>query len=163
MDLDEVLKLLELMEAHGLDEVEVEQGGTRIRLKKSGAPPPAPAVIAAPIPAVFANNGAAAAVPNGVAGESAKDTPDKAAEDTVEITSPMVGTFYRAHTPDAEPFVSEGDKVAPDTVVSIIEAMKVMNEIKAETAGVIVSILVENGESVEYGQPLMVVRRTSPE
>jgi len=79
-------------------------------------------------------------------------------EETVEIASPMVGTFYRAPTPDADPFVNVGDRVAPDQVVCIIEAMKVMNEIKAEAEGEVVRVLVENGESVEYGQPLMVIR-----
>jgi acetyl-CoA carboxylase biotin carboxyl carrier protein len=75
-----------------------------------------------------------------------------------EIASPMVGTFYRAPSPDSAPYVELGQKVTPDTVVCIIEAMKVMNEIKAETTGTIVEILVENGKSVEFGQPLFRVK-----
>ena len=158
MDLDEVLKLLELMEAHGLDEIEVEQGETRIRLKKGGTQPIAAPIIAAP---VIANNSASAA--GASAGTPAAESSSKeSGEDTTEITSPMVGTFYRSASPDTDPFVSEGDKVSPDTVVAIIEAMKLMNEIKAEVAGEVVGILVENGESVEYGQPLMVIRRATP-
>ncbi|HKX46443.1 MAG TPA: acetyl-CoA carboxylase biotin carboxyl carrier protein, partial [Planctomycetota bacterium] len=76
-----------------------------------------------------------------------------------QITSPMVGTFYRAASPDAEPFVQVGTRVVPDTVLCIIEAMKVMNEIKSEVAGTIVEILVENSDPVEYGQPLFVLRK----
>jgi acetyl-CoA carboxylase biotin carboxyl carrier protein len=80
------------------------------------------------------------------------------AEQGVPIPSPMVGTFYRAASPEAEPFVAEGSKVAPETVICIIEAMKVMNEIKAERAGQILRVLVENGEPVEFGQPLFLIR-----
>ncbi len=148
MDLQDVMKLLELMEARHLEEIEVEQGETRIRLRKGGAPPvvvpiaaPAPAANPQPVPA---------------AAES-----EKAAEaNLVKITSPMVGTFYRAASPDAEPFINEGDHVTPDQVICIIEAMKVMNEIKAEREGDVVSILIENGESVEFGQPMVTIRRT---
>ena len=147
MDLQEVLKLLELMETHKLDEIEVEQGGVRIRLKKGG-PPPVAQVIAAPAPAPHPAAAAAAAKPAEV---------DK---DLAQIVSPMVGTFYRAASPDAEPFVNDGDRITAEQVVCIIEAMKVMNEIKAEIEGEIVSVLVENGESVEYGQPLMTIRRS---
>ncbi len=79
-------------------------------------------------------------------------------ENVVEITSPMVGTFYRAPAPDAQPYVKEGDKVEVGQVVCIIEAMKLMNEIKSEVSGVVERILVENGQPVEYGQPLFLIR-----
>ena len=148
MDLQKVQQLLELMETHGLDEIEVEQGGTRIRLKKA-CPMPAFAAYPAPPPAMAAN---LSAVP-------AAHDPAAADKDLFQITSPMVGTFFRSSSPDADPFVNVGDSVSADQVVCIIEAMKVMNEIKAEVEGEIVGILVENGESVEYGQPLMTVRR----
>ncbi len=148
MDLQDVMKLLELMEARHLEEIEVEQGETRIRLRKGGAPP-----VVVPIAAP-----AAAANPQAV---PAASEADKAAEaNLVKITSPMVGTFYRAASPDAEPFINEGDHVTPDQVICIIEAMKVMNEIKAEREGDVVSILIENGESVEFGQPMVTIRRT---
>jgi len=80
-------------------------------------------------------------------------------EGVIEITSPMVGTFYRTANPDAEPYVSVGARIGEESVVCIIEAMKVMNEIRAECAGEIVDILVENGEPVEFGQPLFLVKR----
>ena len=152
MDLDKVVKLIGLMESHGLDEVEVEEEGVHIRLRKGGAPVIAPAAVLPAVPAVP------------VAAPAAPATATKPADkkDTVEITSPMVGTFYRAASPDADSFVNPGDHVTPDTVVCIIEAMKVMNEIKAEIEGEVVSVLVENGESVEYGQPLLAVRPTTP-
>jgi len=148
MDLKQVVKLLELMEGHGLDEVEVEDGKVRIRLRKGGGLS-AQVPIAVPAAAPVANNPTPAPA-----------TEPAAKEDTVEIRSPMVGTFYRAASPDAEPFVSVGDHVSADTVICIIEAMKVMNEIKAEAEGEVVQILVENGEAVEYGQPLMILRKS---
>ena len=148
MDLQDVLKLLELMEERHLEEIEVEQGETRIRLKKAGATPPAAPVAA---PAAPGNPGAAPAAP---------PAPKADEPELFQITSPMVGTFYRAASPDAEPFISEGDHVTPDQVICIIEAMKVMNEIKAEREGEVVSILVENGESVEFGQPMVTIRPT---
>jgi acetyl-CoA carboxylase biotin carboxyl carrier protein len=151
MDLQEVLKLLELMEKHGLDEIEVEQGGVRVRLKKGGPAPVTAPILAAPVPVM-----APAAAPAAPAPEKPADKD----QDLVKITSPMVGTFYRAPSPDADPFVNEGDHVAHDQVVCIIEAMKVMNEIKSEVEGEVVGILVENGESVEFGQPMITVRRS---
>ena len=148
MDLQDVLKLLELMEARHLEEIEVEQGDTRIRLRKGGAPQ---VVVPIAAPAAPANPQAAPAAPEA----------EKAQEpNLVKITSPMVGTFYRAASPDAEPFIGEGDHVTPDQVICIIEAMKVMNEIKAEREGDVVSILIENGDSVEFGQPMVTLRHT---
>jgi len=149
MDLQDVMKLLELMEARHLEEIEVEQGETRIRLRKGGAPPVVVPIAAAPV---------AAANPQAV--PAASDAEKAAEANLVKITSPMVGTFYRAASPDAEPFINEGDHVTPDQVICIIEAMKVMNEIKAEREGDVVSILIENGESVEFGQPMVTIRRT---
>jgi len=155
MDLEQVVKLLDLMESHGLDEIEIEQGGTRIRLKKAGTTMAATPMIATPMQVAAMNNAGQAPPANG-AEPAAQKTP---ADDTIEVKSPMVGTFYRAASPDAESFVHEGDKVTPDTVICIIEAMKVMNEIKAEVEGEVIKFLVENGESVEYGQPIMLVRK----
>ena len=148
MDLQNVMKLLELMEARHLDEIEVEQGDVHIRLRKGGMPPVVMPIAAAPV----------AAAPQ--AAPAASDAEKAAEANLAKITSPMVGTFYRAASPDAEPFVNEGDHVAADQVVCIIEAMKVMNEIKAETEGEVVSVLIENGESVEFGQPMVTIRRT---
>jgi len=154
MDLQEVLKLLDLMESHGLDEIEVEQGGVRIRLKKAGHASVVAPVIAAPLPPAHSGG-------NPTAAPAAEKLAAKE-EELAQVTSPMVGTFYRAASPDADPFVSEGDRVTPEQVICIIEAMKVINEIKAEVEGEVVSILVENGESVEYGQAMMTIRRAGP-
>ena len=146
MDLEKVKQLLAFMEEHDLAEIEIEEEGTKVRLRKnSPTPVVAPAAVVAP-GALLTNSGAPAAV------ETAKP------KDTVEITSPMVGTFYRAPVPEAEPFVSVGQEVNEDTVVCIIEAMKVMNEINAKIHGEVVAVLVENGEPVEFGQPLMLVK-----
>jgi len=159
MDLEEVVKLLELMESHGLDEVEVEQGEVRIRLKKSSTQPYATPMIATPMHVAMPGNGNM--VVNGNAMPAAAE--GKSEEDGLaHITSPMVGTLYRAATPDTDVFVHEGDIVTADTVVCIIEAMKVMNEVRAEVEGEVVSVLVENGESVEYGQPIMSIRPKHP-
>ena len=159
MDLEEVVKLLELMESHGLDEVEVEQGDVRIRLKKSSTQTYATPMIATPMHVAMPANGNMAV--NGNAMPAAAEA--KSEEDgLIHITSPMVGTLFRASSPDTDVFVREGDTVTDDTVVCIIEAMKVMNEVRAEVEGEIISILVENGESVEYGQPIMSVRPNHP-
>ena len=157
MDMDELERLVELMNSNDLVEVEIESETSRIRLKKAGAeapvamtahapvaiPAPAPAAAAAPAPAPTAGDAAAA---SGVEGDS------------ITFNSPMVGTFYRASSPTAEPFVKVGDKVGSSTVLCIVEAMKVMNEITADTDGEILEILVGDGEAVEYGQPLFTLR-----
>jgi acetyl-CoA carboxylase biotin carboxyl carrier protein len=145
MDLKEIREILEFMEAHGLAELEYEDEKKRVRLKKHTADAPAvahvlPSAAAAP---------AAPVVPGGGA----------PAESGHVITSPIVGTFYRSPTPEAEPFVEVGDPVEPDTVICIVEAMKVMNEVKAEVPGTVEKVLTENGKPVEYGQPLFVVAR----
>jgi len=161
MELEQVVKLLELMKSHGLEEIEIEQGDTRIKIRKgSNTPAGVASVITTPLHVTPINGiiQTAAASPASVAVDApAPDDPE-----TFEITSPMVGTFYHSRAPDAEPFVSEGDAVSSDTVICIIEAMKVMNEIKAEHGGEVVQFLVEDGESVEFGQPIMVIRKTEP-
>ena len=161
MNLEEVVKLLELMESHGLDEVEIEQDDVRIRLKKGSTQPYATPMIATPIQVAVPANGNMAvngnAAPDVVAAEAKPEE-----KDLTHITSPMVGTLYHATSPTADVFVHEGDTVTVDTVVCIIEAMKVMNEVRAEVEGEVVSILVENGESVEYGQPIMSIRPNHP-
>ena len=158
MDLKEVERVLELMKDHDLVEVELEdtEKGTRIRLKKAGPVANSHPVLtpALALPAISPDvvqvaNFAPAAV------EAPADI-DRA--NLEEVPSPMVGTFYRAPSPDADPFVEVGDKIEAETVICIIEAMKVMNEIKAEVAGEAVEILVQNGEAVEFGQPLFLIR-----
>lgn len=141
--------LIGIMQESELTELEVERDGVRIRLQKQ-LPSKVPEVVAVS--------------PTPVAPASAPPPPTVPETHTrgnlIEITSPMVGVFYEAPAPDAEPFVKVGDEVEPDTVVCIIEAMKVMNEIKAETSGRIADILVSNGEAVEFGQVLFLVEPT---
>ena len=137
-----VEEVVELATRHNLAELEVEAEGTRIRIVRERAP----------IAPGAASGGAAVdaerrALPQGVA----------AAVGHITVEAPMVGTFYRAPAPDAAPFANEGDLVKEDQILCIIEAMKLMNEIEARVAGRIVRILVENGQPVEYGQPLFLV------
>ena len=136
-----VEEVVELATRHNLAELEVEAGGLRIRVVREHAP-----VSTLPERAAAAARHAESLG----AADDAKTT-------TVTIEAPMVGTFYRASAPDADPFVHEGDLVKEDQVLCIIEAMKLMNEIEAKVAGHIVKILVENGQPVEYGQPLFLV------
>jgi acetyl-CoA carboxylase biotin carboxyl carrier protein len=158
MDIEEIKTLTDLMIENDLSEVMIRDGDKRIVLRRgvpgghghSPAAPAAPIVLAAP-----------GAPPNPAAPPPAAGSPPAAKEESlVPIKSPMVGTFYAASDPDSPPFVQVGDEVNPDTVVCIIEAMKVFNEIKAEVAGIIESIDVENGHAVEFGQVIMKVRST---
>ena len=148
MDLEEIKQILQLMDENNLAEFELERDGLRIALRKVGAN--VPAMAAMPLPQAMAPTGPAPTQP---APPEAKDE-----EAIAYVKSPMVGTFYVAPSPEAEPFVTVGDPVSKDTVVCILEAMKVMNEIKAELEGTIVEVLVENAEPVEYGEPLFRVQ-----
>ncbi len=144
IDLEELKKLVEYFEKTSLSELEIEKEGIRIRLSKREAKE-----INLSLPSVKES---VTPVP------SQEKVEEKGEEEgLVTISSPMVGTFYRSPAPDAPPFVEEGDEVNEDDVVCIIEAMKIMNEIKAEVKGRIRKVLVENGESVEFGQPLFLV------
>jgi acetyl-CoA carboxylase biotin carboxyl carrier protein len=148
-DLKEIKAIIDLMKKHDLSVFEIEKEGFRLKLEKG---PSAQAAAAAPPAAA----GPPKAVP---APETTPGTP-KAIESVPlkEILSPMVGTFYRSASPDVPPFVDVGKTVSEDTVVCIIEAMKVMNEIKAETGGIIAEVLAENGKPVQFGQVLFKVR-----
>ena len=150
LDLAEVRRLVNLMETKELAEVEIELEGKRVRVVRAGHG--APVVTAGPIVAAHAAAPAPAATPAAAPAEAAPESRG------TEIPCPMVGTFYRSPSPDAAPFVEVGDRIGKETVVCIIEAMKVMNEIKAEVEGEILEILVQNGEPVEFGQPLFLVR-----
>ena len=153
-DLDRLRELIELMEKHGLTDVSLSRGDEKWRLRRgsselvqtisypAAAVPPA----VAPVPA----SSPAAPQPQ-VPAEPESD-------ETVLITSPTIGTFYTSPTPDDPPFVTIGKPVQPDTIVCIVEAMKVFNQIPAEVSGTIVEVLVKNGDAVEFGQPLFRVR-----
>ena len=146
MDTKEIQEIIKLMEENNLVEVEIEQEGKKIKLRKAEFRNLAPQDV------IYKQT----ATPSQPAQEEQK-TPAKS-ENLIEIKSPMVGTFYRASAPNAEPYVEVGKKIKKGDVLCIIEAMKLMNEIKSEVDGEIVEILVENGEPIEYGQPLFLVK-----
>jgi acetyl-CoA carboxylase biotin carboxyl carrier protein len=149
-DVRKIRRLVELMKEHDLNEIDLQQGEVRIQLRRASAVA-ATTVGAAPVISVAA----APAVAGPPAPESvAPAAPDAGAKNVALIKSPMVGTFYTAPDPDSPAFVKVGDHVGPDTVVCIVEAMKVFNQIPAEASGRIIAVLVENGAPVEFGQPL---------
>lgn len=156
MDLRKLKTLIDLVSESGVAELEITEGDDRVKIvNRVGAAPvaaAAPAVIATP---VVASAAPATAPAPAVAAEPA--AAPVAAEDTRTINSPMVGTFYRAPSPGAKPFADVGQKVKAGDTVCIIEAMKLLNEIETEYDGVIKEILVENGQPVEFGQPLFVI------
>ena len=161
MKIDEIKTIVKLMSDNDLTEFKIESEEMTLCLRRAArqqaAPAPVfvPAAIPAAAPAVPIPPAAAPATPSqlpaAVSSGRASLNPDKV------INSPTVGTFYRSSAPGAEPFVKVGSHVEADTTVAVVEAMKVMNEIKAEKSGVIKEILLENGQPVEYGQPLFVL------
>jgi len=153
LNMAELRELAELVNEHGFTDFEFENENIRIRLSKTAAPQLIQAVQPAVGPPVSAQPSAKQAEI-----ESA-ETPAAAEEVLYIITSPIVGTFYRSPSPDKAPYIQEGDKVSDSTVVCIVEAMKLMNEIQAETSGEVVKIYVENGQPVEYGQPLFGIKK----
>jgi acetyl-CoA carboxylase biotin carboxyl carrier protein len=151
----EVEGLVELMDRHGLLEVDWEAGSDglrRVRLSRAGVAHGVPGAVHGP-----AAGHPAHSAPAPLAAPAGGEAP-AGRENLHVFKSPMVGTFYRAPSPEAPPFASVGDKVDEHTTVCIIEAMKVMNEITPDKAGVVVSVEVENGEAVEFGQPLLLIR-----
>jgi acetyl-CoA carboxylase biotin carboxyl carrier protein len=150
-DIKEIKSIIDLMKKHDLTVFEIEKEGYRLKLQR-GAPAPQATIVAPAVAAGPAKAGTGGAEPQPPAAKPIETVPMK------EIVSPMVGTFYRAASPDTPPFVEVGKPVTEDTVVCIIEAMKVMNEIKAETSGVIAEVLADNGKPVQFGQALFKVR-----
>ena len=146
MDVDEITEILELMRAHDLAEFELERDDLHIRLRKRE--PAVASVVTSPPPE-------AAVVPAPVAPPPASDT---AGDGATIVEAPILGTFYRASGPDASPFVEVGDVVKPGDVLCIIEAMKLMNDIKSELAGEVVQVFAENGQPVQYGERLFAIR-----
>ncbi len=149
MTFDEIRDLAKLMEEYNLTEVKIESDKDNVYFRRGDdRAPVAPVIMQAPAAPVAAPAVAAAPASAPVA---APATPKET------IDSPLVGTFYKAASPDAAPFVQVGDRINADTTLCIIEAMKVMNEVKAEKSGVIKEILIENGQPVEFGQPMFVL------
>jgi acetyl-CoA carboxylase biotin carboxyl carrier protein len=152
LDLKDIKAIIDLMRKNSLSEFELERQDFKIKLKRGQMGPapnddnPAPIVYAAP-PQVSVQSSAPPAI-----------AAAPAVSNLLEIKSPMIGTFYRAPAPEAPDYVEVGSEVTPETVVCLIEAMKVMNEIKAEVKGVVTDILIENAKPVEFGQPLFRIR-----
>ncbi len=148
MDLRKLKKLIDLVQESGIAELEITEGEEGVRIVKGGEPAPAPWTAAQGTPS------AAALAPPDAAPAAAESAPLPLGH---VIKAPIVGTFYRAAAPTANPFVEIGQSVKEGQTICIIEAMKLMNEIEADAAGVIKAILVENGQPVEYGQPLFLL------
>ena len=162
MDLDEIRQILDMMREHDLTEFELERDNIKIRLRKqSGGSwpagmPPVPQVSYAP-PVAVAPGSASGAAAGGGAGTPVLTSADEDV-DLAIVKSPIVGTFYRAAEPAAEPFVQPGQTVRKGQVLCIIEAMKLMNEINAECDGEVVKVYVENGQAVQYGERLFAIK-----
>lgn len=162
LKLEDIRELIQLVNESNFEEVEIEHEGTKVVLKKEvdRAAPALPAVSVPPVTQEVAPQPAPSVEP--VPQQATKTETTTTEEDPTlhKIVAPMVGTFYRAPSPEADPYVKEGDQVDESTVVCIVEAMKLMNEIEAEVKGTITKVLVENGQLVEYGQPLFLVKTT---
>jgi len=152
MDLRKLKTLIDLVSESGISELEVTEGEGKVRIVKN-APP---VYVQSPAAQYPAHMMSAPAVAAGGA-EAVPATPVAAAPQGHVVTSPMVGTFYRAPSPGADPFVQVGDTVKEGQTLCIIEAMKLLNEIESDVSGVVKEILVDNGQAVEYGQPLYVI------
>lgn len=153
MDIRKIKKLIELLEESDLAEIEVQEGEASVRISRYGRNAPVSASMVAPAPAMPAPVPAAAAP----AAAEAASTAAPALPSGHVITSPIVGSFYRAPAPGAPPFVEVGQRVKVGDTLCVIEAMKMMNQIESDKDGVVAAILVENGQPVEYGQPIFVI------
>jgi acetyl-CoA carboxylase biotin carboxyl carrier protein len=152
MDLRKLKTLIDLVSESGISELEVTEGEGKVRIVKN-----APPVYVQSAPPQYAAPAAAPLAAPGHAPEAAAPAAAPAVPQGHVVTSPMVGTFYRAPSPGADPFVQVGDTVKEGQTLCIIEAMKLLNEIESDVAGVVKEVLVENGQAVEYGQPLYVI------
>ena len=152
LNMDELRELAALVDEHGFTDFEFENENIRVRLSKMTAAPVMHAPVAYAQPASAPAQHAVPTVPEPAQPAATAD------DDLYKITSPIVGTFYRSPGPDKDAYVSEGSLVSPESVVCIVEAMKLMNEIQAETSGEIVKIYVENGQPVQYGERLFAIR-----
>ena len=163
MDIRKIKKLIELLEDSSLTEIEIVEGEESVRLSRGAKAAEAPAsyglppnVQAAAWSAPMMGGAGGTTAPAGA--EAAEASPQEEIPEGEVVRAPMVGTYYGAPSPDAEPFVSLGQKVSEGETICIIEAMKMFNQIEAESSGTIVAILVENGQPVEFDQPLFVIR-----
>jgi acetyl-CoA carboxylase biotin carboxyl carrier protein len=155
VDLKDIKAIIDLMKKNSIAEFELERQDFKIKLKRNGNGVVSSTQYDEPQMVAYAPAQPVLGMPGAAAGQPASPT-----STDVEIKSPMIGTFYRAPSPEAGHYVEIGTEVSPDTVVCIIEAMKVMNEIKAEAKGIITQVQVENAKPVEFGQPLFKIRPT---
>jgi acetyl-CoA carboxylase biotin carboxyl carrier protein len=167
MDIRKIKKLIEMLEESSLTEIEIVEGEESVRLSRAAAAampmqPGYPAPLPAHVQAAAWSAPGGTMSPGGNPAGGAYGAPAAAGEDVVPegelVRAPMVGTYYAAPSPDAEPFVSLGQRVSEGETMCIIEAMKMFNQIEAESSGTVVAILVENGQPVEFDQPLFVIR-----
>ncbi len=157
MDIRKIKKLIELLDESGVAEIEIKEGEESVRISRQCAGAPAPAQMTAAVPAGPAAVAAAPAAAAAPEAEEAAASEGDALPSGHVVKSPMVGTFYRSPSPGAKSFVEVGSQVEVGDVLCIIEAMKILNQIEADTAGVVKAILGENGQPVEYGQPIFVI------
>jgi acetyl-CoA carboxylase biotin carboxyl carrier protein len=156
MDLKYLQKVIKMLDSSNLEEIVIEEEGTKLKLSK-----PRPKVFSGMTQMYSQPHEAqqSAAATHGATTVSIQKTEEKVNENLYEVRSPMVGTFYKSPSPEAEAYVKPGDSVKAGSVICIIEAMKLMNEIESEVSGKVVKILVENGTAVEYDQPLMLIEK----
>jgi acetyl-CoA carboxylase biotin carboxyl carrier protein len=150
MEIEEIRELLELIRSSGIEEFEMEKAGVRLRVRNAAPAPQTPAAVSP--------SGAPAAAALSVPSEIEAKEVVSEEEDLYVFKAPIVGTFYITSKPDAEPFVQPGDRITKNTVVCIIEAMKIFNQIESDVTGEIVEVLVANGQPVEFGEPLFRIR-----
>jgi len=151
MDIRKVKKLMDLLEESGMSEIEIKEGEESVKISRYGnSPSPAQQ----PVQSFVQQPAPASPMPS----SQTTRTPEQPQTNDQSVTSPMVGTFYSAPSPTAKPFVSIGQKINQGDTVGIIEAMKIMNQIEADQSGTVVEILVKDGEAVEFGQPLIIVK-----
>jgi len=155
MDLRKLKKLIDLVQESGIAELEITEGEEKVKIVKGGA------VSIAPAPAATLGPGTAPAPADARPAPAAPASPPAAEPEAGQeghvVKAPMVGTFYRSASPDAKPFVEVGQTIKEGQTICIIEAMKLMNEIEADASGVVKAVFVENGQPVEYGQPLFIL------
>lgn len=165
MDLKDIRQIIKIVESSNISEFELEEGGTKVKIiKHSGGVNTVPVsdvqVITAPIPQQVVQTPINKAVSEKPAAQPESEAQNDVSDNLVEVRSPMVGTFYRAPSPDADAYVEIGQSVSVGQTLCIVEAMKLMNEIEAELSGKIVKILVENAQPVEYNQPLFLIEKS---
>ena len=159
MTVDEIKELIQVVNESGIAELEVQRGENRVRIRRSISPVQEYVASGAPVAAPLAAHVAPGATPAIHATPVQPHTPPPPVEvESAYVKSPIVGTFYESASPGAPPFVKVGDRVTPGQVLCIIESMKLMNEIEAETGGTVVAKLVENGRPVEYGEALFAIK-----